>query len=384
MSPELLTLALRMVLVLFVVLTAFAYLTFAERRLLAFFTWRVGPNRVGPWGLFQPVADGVKTILKQEMIPSQADKFIYFMAPVITLSAAFTMFALMPVGDGVWISNPSIAVLLFLGLSSLGSYGVILAGWASQSRYPFLGSLRACAQVISYELGLALALLVPVLIAGSLNIGEIGGIYRMPDWHWAYLLVLIPGGILFLVSALAETNRVPFDLPECEAELVAGFMTEYSSMKFAMFTMGEYTAMVAMSAIGVHFFLGSYYLPTIAGIDLTNWIGLLVGDPNFVFGPPKWEWLGSYWASLSVSALALSTVITFMVKVVALIFLFMWIRATLPRLRYDQLMRFGWKFLLPAGLLLVFITSILLVMLPGEPATGTRATAPTEVSNGRS
>jgi NADH-quinone oxidoreductase subunit H len=364
MSPELLTLIIRIGLVIFVLLTAFAYLTFAERRLLAFFTWRVGPNRVGPWGLLQPLADGVKTVLKQEMIPSNADKWIYFMAPVITLSAAFTMFALIPVGDGVFVSNPSIAVLLFLGLSSLGAYGVILAGWSSQSRYPFLGSLRACAQVISYELGLGFALLIPVMIAGSLNIGTIGGIYRQADWHPLYLLVLIPGGLLFLVTAMAETARVPFDLPECEAELVAGFMTEYSSMKFAMFAMGEYIAMVAMSAIGVHFFLGSYYLPTVMGIDFTNWIGQIIGNTSMIFGPPHWPWLGAYWSSLSVSALALSTVITFMVKVTVLIFIFMWVRATLPRLRYDQLMRFGWKFLLPVGLALVFITSVLIVALP--------------------
>ncbi|MDQ3023960.1 MAG: NADH-quinone oxidoreductase subunit H [bacterium] len=366
MTPELLTLLIRIGLIIFVLLTAFAYLTFAERRLLAWFTWRVGPNRVGPWGLLQPLADGVKTVLKQEMIPSHADKFLYFLAPVIALAAAFTMFALIPVGDGVFISNPSIAVLLFLALSSLGAYGVILAGWASQSRYPFIAALRACAQVISYELGLGLALLVPVVIVGSLNIGEIGGVYRMPEWHPLYLVVLLPAGVLFLISALAETARVPFDLPECEAELVAGFMTEYSSMKYAMFPMGEYIAMVAMSAVGVHFFMGGYYLPTVLGIDMTNWLGQLIGNPAAVFGPPHWPWLGDYWQSLSVSALGLSTVATFMGKVAVIVFIFMWIRATLPRLRYDQLMRFGWKFMLPVGLLLVFLASVLVTILPGE------------------
>jgi NADH-quinone oxidoreductase subunit H len=372
MTPELLTLILRIGIYIFVLLTAFAYLTFIERRVLAWFTWRTGPNRVGPWGLLQPLADGVKTVLKQEMIPAKADKALYFMAPVITLAAAFTMFALIPVGEDVFISNPTIAVLLFLGLSSLGAYGVILAGWSSQSRYPFLGALRACAQVISYELALGLSILVPVLIVGSLNFEHIGGVYRMPDWHPAYLLVLVPAGILFLIAALAETARVPFDLPECEAELVAGFMTEYSSMKYAMFPMGEYIAMVAMSAIGVHMFLGSYFLPTIGGVDYTNWLGVLLGNPDAVFGPPKFLGLSAgYWNALSVSALGLSTVFTFLAKVFAIVFFFMWVRATLPRLRYDQLMRFGWKFMLPAGLVLIFATAILIVALPSTPKART-------------
>lgn len=365
MTPELLTLILRIGLFIFVLLTAFAYLTFIERRVLAWFTWRVGPNRVGPWGLLQPLADGVKTILKQEMVPAKADRFLYFLAPVISLSAAFTMFAIIPVGQGVYISNPSVAVLLFLGLSSLGAYGMILAGWASQSRYPFLASLRAAAQVISYEIALALTILVPVLIVGSLNFGEIGSIYRNPGWHWGYLFVLIPAGVLFLIAALAESARVPFDLPECEAELVAGFMTEYSSMKYAMFPMGEYIAMTAMSAIGVHMFLGSYFLPVVNGTDLTNWVGLLVGDPGWAIGPPAFLGLSeAYWAALSVGAAGLSTVLTFIGKVFLIVFFFMWVRATVPRLRYDQLMRFGWKGMVPAGLLLIFATACLVVLLP--------------------
>jgi NADH-quinone oxidoreductase subunit H len=375
MTPELLTVIIRCGLFIFILLTTFAYLTFIERRVLAWFTWRVGPNRVGPWGILQPLADGVKTVLKQEMVPHSADRFLYFLAPVLTFAACFTMFALIPVGEGVYISNVSVAVLLILGLSGVSSYGFILAGWSSQSRYPFLGGLRSAAQVISYELSLAMCILVPVLIVGSLNVGDIGRIYYNEWWHPLYLLVLIPNGVIFLIAACAETGRVPFDLPECEAEIVAGYHTEYSSMKYAMFPMGEYIAMTALSAIGVHMLLGSYYLYVPSSFDLsdpwlniTNWVGLLMGtvgfDPNFVFGPPKWLIPDPWWASFSVSTLALSTVTLFLAKMVLLVLFFMWVRATLPRFRYDQLMRLGWKQLLPINLVLIFVTALLVALLP--------------------
>lgn len=373
MSGEMLTFWIRAFVFLLVLLTAFAYLTFTERRVLSWFQWRVGPNRVGPWGLFQPIADGVKTILKQELIPRQADRVLYMLAPVITFAAAFSMFGLIPVGKGVMLSNISVALLLFLGLSSLGAYGLILAGWSSQSRYPFLGGLRACAQVISYELSLGLAVLVPVLIVGSLNINDIGQIYRSEYWNPWYLVVLIPAGILFLISALAETGRVPFDLPECESEIVAGYHTEYSSLKYAMFPMGEYVAMCAMSAIAVHIFLGGYLLPSIGGVDLTNWLGAIFGafggDPHAAFGPPAaWNLSDEYWRAVSLSLEGLSSTLTFIAKVAILVFTFMWIRATEPRFRYDQLMRFGWKVMLPAGLVLVFLASVLHVLVPPAEA----------------
>lgn len=368
MSPELLLIFIRSAIFIVVLLTAFAYLTFAERRVLSWFQWRVGPNRVGPWGLFQPLADGVKTVLKQEMIPAKADKLLYMVAPAISLAAAFTMFSVIPVGEKVYISSVPIAVLVFLGLSSLGAYGIILGGWASQSRYPFLGSLRACAQVISYELALGLTMLVPVILTGSLDFGEIGNMYRSPGFHWAYLLVLIPTFAVFIMSALAETGRVPFDLPECEAEIVAGYHTEYSSMKYAMFPMGEYIAMCAMCAVATHMFLGGYHL-SLPGIDLTNWAGLisqaLGGDANFAWGPPAFLHMSdAFWATLSVSALGLSTTLTFITKMAILVFVFMWVRATLPRYRYDQLMQLGWKRLLPISLVLVFLASTLLVVVP--------------------
>ena len=359
MPQYLLLILIRAVIFVIVLLTGFAYLTYLERRVLSWFQWRVGPNRVGPWGLFQPIADGVKAILKQELIPQKADKLLYLMAPVVAFAAAFTMFSLIPVGEGVYLSDLPIALLVFLGLSSLAAYGVILAGWSSQNRYSFMGALRSCAQVISYELGLGLALLVPVMIVGSLSLTEIGMIYRSEYWHPLYFIVLIPAGILFLISAMAETARIPFDLPECESELVTGFHTEYSSLKYAMFPMGEYMGMSAMCAIAVHFFLGSYTLPVIGGVDLTNWFGLLIGNPGAVLGPSE-----GYWTVLSISALGFSTTMTFIVKVLILIFVFMWVRATEPRFRYDQLMRFGWKVLLPIGLVLVFLAAVITVLVP--------------------
>jgi NADH-quinone oxidoreductase subunit H len=370
MTAEFVMQLVRMLLLVVCLLTAFAYLTYLERRVLSWFQWRVGPNRVGPWGLFQPIADGVKAILKQELVPRKADKVLFLAAPAITLVAGFTMFALIPVGEKVWITNVPVAVLLFLGLSGLGAYGLILAGWSSQSRYPFLGGLRACAQVISYELSLGLTLLVPVMIVGSLNIYDIGQIYRSEQWHPAYFIVLIPAGILFLISALAETGRVPFDLPECESELVTGYHTEYSSLKYAMFPMGEYVAMCAMAAIATHMFLGSYFLSIPwpgGGLDLTNWMGMIVGafggDPNgALYLPASFGLSDEYLRVLSITARGFSTTITFMVKMFLVIFTFMWVRATEPRFRYDQLMRFGWTVMLPLGLLLVFLTAVILVL----------------------
>jgi NADH-quinone oxidoreductase subunit H len=362
---ELLKLFVRASVIIVILLTAFAYLTYLERRMLAWFQWRCGPNRVGPWGLFQPIADGVKTLMKQEMIPAKADKVLYMAAPAIFLVAAFTSYSLIPVGANVWMSNLSVGLLLFLGLSSLGTYGVILAGWSSQSRYAFLGALRSCAQVISYELGLGLALVVPVMLVGSLNISEIATIYTSPNWNPLYFVVLLPAGALFLISALAESARVPFDLPECESEIVAGYHTEYSSMKYAMFPMAEYVSMTAMAAVGVHFFLGGWLLPG----GWTDWLGRLTG--GFAWGPPvAWGMPDDYWAALSLTSAGLSTTLTFLFKTLFIVLVFMWIRATWPRFRYDQLMSFGWKFLLPAGLALVLAAAIMLVLVPGASEAG--------------
>lgn len=372
--PQLTLILIRSVILLVVSLTAFAYLTYTERRVLAWFQWRVGPNRVGPWGLFQPIADGVKAILKQELIPNKADKWLYLLAPVIAVTAGFTMFAVIPMGENVALANVSVAVLLFLGFSSLGAYGIIIAGWSSQNRYSFLGCLRACAQVISYELTLGLLVLIPVMIVGSLNIVDIGKIYTNPNFSPFYLIVLIPAGVLFFIAAMAETGRIPFDLPEGESEIVAGYFTEYSSIKYAMFPMGEYISMCAMAGIITHMFLGGYLLPTIGGVNLTNWVGLISqafgGSAEAAWGPPAaWGLSPEWWAVFSLSPMGLSSVLTFAVKVVIVIFTFMWVRATEPRFRYDQLMRFGWKWMLPVGLLLVTVTAILMVLVPGAGQT---------------
>ena len=374
-TPQVVNLIVRGGLMIFVLLTTFAYLTYTERRILSFFQWRLGPNRVGPQGLLQPLADGVKTALKQEMVPRKADKVLYFLAPTLTLSASFTTFALIPVGEQVALSSVPVAILFFLGLSSMAAYGLILAGWSSQSKYPFLGSLRTCAQVISYELALGLCLLVPIMITGSLNINDFGMMYRSENWNWAYLVVLAPAAILFLISSLAETGRTPFDLPECEAEIVAGYHTEYSSMKYAMFPMGEYIAMVAMSAMVVHMLLGGYHM-NLGFVDLTYWAGTWTAGP-----PEAWGW-GAYGDAISLTGKGFSTTMTFIVKLYLLIFTFMWIRATFPRLRYDQLMRFGWKWLLPATLVLIFATAILTAIIgPVQaPAVDSAAQAAMEVT----
>lgn len=365
-TPEIVNLLIRGGVFILVLLTAFAYLTYTERRILSFFQWRLGPNRVGPQGLFQPLADGVKTVLKQEMVPRKADKVLYFLAPALTLSASFTTFALIPVGERVMLSNVPVAILFFLGLSSMSAYGLILAGWSSQSKYPFLGSLRTCAQVISYELALGLCLLVPIMITGSLNINDFGLMYQSANWNWIYLLVLIPTAILFLIASLAETGRTPFDLPECESEIVAGYHTEYSSMKYAMFPMGEYIAMVAMSAMVVHMLLGGYFL-NLGFIDLTYWLG------DWTFGPSEaWGW-GAYRDALALTGHGLATTLTFVVKLALLVFTFMWIRGTFPRLRYDQLMRFGWKWMLPATLVMIIFTAAFVAIF-GPVNTGTLKT----------
>lgn len=361
MTPEILNWIVRALLFIVCLLTAFAYLTLTERRILAFFQWRCGPNRVGPWGLFQPIADGVKTVLKQEALPRKADKWLYLAAPIITFAAGFSMFAVIPVGENVWLSNVAVGALIFLGFSSFGAYGLILAGWASQSKYPFLGALRACAQVISYELSLGLALLVPIMIVGSLNINDIGNIYYSEYWHPVYLIPLTGAFILFLIAALAETGRVPFDLPECESEIVAGYHTEYSSLKYAMFPMGEYVAMCGMAAIAVHMFLGGWHLPFISDGALRNAIGGMAIYPPAFLGLSQ-----EYMNALSWTAMGFVTTMVFISKMALLILVFMWIRATEPRFRYDQLMSFGWKRMLPAGFALVLFTAILLAIVP-EP-----------------
>jgi NADH-quinone oxidoreductase subunit H len=300
-----------------------AYLTYAERKIIARMQQRLGPNRVGPRGLLQPFADMFKLLAKEEIVPYGVDKPIFYIAPLISLVCAGTGVALIPLWKGFVLSNINVGLLFILALSGLSSYGVILSGWSSNSRYAFLGGLRASAQVISYEIAMSLALLSVVLMAGSLNLGDI----VQAQVNSPYKLYLIPQIIaffVFIISAIAECNRTPFDLPECENELVAGYFVEYSAMRFAIFYLAEYFGMVVMSALAVTCFLGGWW------------------------GPFEIPYIPCFW---------------FLVKLYFILFCYIWVRATLPRYRYDQLMGLGWKVLIPVALANLFITAFLKLIL---------------------
>ncbi len=322
-----------LVIILIKVLVAFgalllmaAYMSWMERRVFALVQVRYGPNRVGPFGLLQPIADGIKLMFKETVVPSQADKPIYFLAPALTLIPALIAFAVGPFGDSVTllghkvdllIADVNVGILYVFALSGMGVYGVVLGAWASNSKYPLLGGLRSAAQLISYELSLGMSLLGVVMIAGSLSLKDI--VNAQADIP--YILLQPVGFLLFVVCMIAETNRAPFDLPEAQSELTGGFHTEYSSMNFAVYFLAEYCNMITLSAVAATFFLG-------------GWRGPLL---------PPVAW--------------------FLIKVLAFMFFFMWLRATTPRLRYDQLMAFGWKVLLPLSILNLVATAAVLVLL---------------------
>jgi len=313
-----------------IVLGGFAYLTLFERRLMARFQTRIGPNRTGPQGLLQPIADGVKLLFKEELIPDQADKLLFVLAPVITVVPVLLLLAVIPFGPDLIIlgrrvsqglaPEVNVGALYILAIASIAVYGIVIAGWASNSKYALLGGIRSSAQMVSYELALGLAFIGPILLADSLNMAEI---VRAQRGIWFVLLQPI-GFLIFLTASIAELNRAPFDMPEAEQELTAGYHTEYSGMKFALFFMAEYGKMIAVSFIAVTLFLGGYWGPFVDRLPILG--------PLYLFA-----------------------------KVVGLLFLMIWLRATLPRLRYDRLMAFGWKVLLPLGLLNVLVTGGLIV-----------------------
>lgn len=309
-------------------LIAVAYLTYAERKIIAAMQLRVGPQTVGPYGLLQPVADALKLIHKEPIIPTGANTFLFLLAPVITFTLSLAAWAAIPFSGHFVIADLNVGILYLLAISSLGVYGVIIAGWASNSRYAFLGALRSAAQMISYELALGLVLVCILLQAGSLNLTAIVNAQQNGWFIWPFF----PLFVIFMICALAETNRSPFDLPEAEAELVAGYNVEYSSMAFALFFLGEYANMILMSAIGALLFLGGW-LPFFHG----SWMDAV---PGFVW---------------------------FFVKISALLFIFLWVRATLPRYRYDQLMRLGWKILLPLTLGAVVLTASYVTFIKSSP-----------------
>ncbi|HEX8284372.1 MAG TPA: NADH-quinone oxidoreductase subunit NuoH [Pyrinomonadaceae bacterium] len=321
-----------------VVLMIVAYTVLAERRVLGFIQGRLGPNRVGPGGLFQPFADLLKFIFKEEITPSASTRFVYFLAPIIAITAALMPIIVYPFGPAVRlpfvgefslvIARFDIALLYVLGITSVGVYGVTLAGWSSNSKYSLMGGLRAAAQMISYELSLGLSLVGVVLMSGTLDLYSIveqqGGWYGLRWNLWdVYRMPQVIGFVTYLISAIAETNRVPFDLPEAETELVAGFHTEYSALKFALFFMAEYVNMFTVSMLATTLFLGGWQGPF---VDVFPWLG----------------------------------VVWFLLKVTFFLFLYIWLRGTLPRFRFDQLMSFGWKFLLPVAIFNVVLTATVL------------------------
>jgi len=321
---------IKSIIIIVIILGGFAYLTYFERRVLARMQSRVGPNRAGPLGLLQPVADGIKLIFKEELIPARADKVLFIVAPVITVIPALILLAVVPFGPQLGAYEQGLAagvdigILYIMAVSSIAVYGIVIAGWASNNKYALLGGLRSSAQMVSYELALGLAFVGPILLTGSLSVEAI---VNAQKGLW-YIVLQPIGFFIFFVASLAEVNRAPFDMPEAEQELVAGYHTEYSGMKFALFFMAEYGKMIAVSFITATLFLGGYWGPF---VEQFPWLGPL--------------YLGA--------------------KVVALLFLMIWIRATLPRFRYDQLMRFNWKRMLPLALLNVALTGIAVVVLGG-------------------
>ncbi|WHA05948.1 NADH-quinone oxidoreductase subunit NuoH [Candidatus Megaera polyxenophila] len=322
--------ALKVILIVLPLLLSVAYLTYAERRVIGLMQMRRGPNRVGPFGLLQPIADAVKLIFKETIVPTPASKIVFMIAPMITFILSLVGWAVIPFSEGWVLSDMNVGVLYVLAVSSLGVYGIIMAGWASNSKYAFLGAIRSSAQMISYEVSMGLVIVTVLLVTGSLNLSEIVEHQRdMPFWIH---LLLAPMAVVFFISVLAETNRLPFDLPEAESELVAGYNVEYSSMSFALFFLGEYANMILVSAITVTFFMGGYLPP----------FGI-----SFLYLIPGFIW--------------------FVLKICCLLFVFLWIRATLPRYRYDQLMHLGWKVFLPLSLFWVVLVASLLLITGNLP-----------------
>ena len=311
-------------------LIGMAYLTYAERRIIGAMQMRKGPNVVGPFGLFQPFADAVKLVFKETVVPTGSSPVVFFLAPMVTFTLALMAWAVIPVDKGWVISNINVGILYLFAISSLGVYGIVMAGWASNSRYAFLGAMRSAAQMVSYEVSIGFVLISVLLTAGSLNLSAVVEAQR---GMW-YFLPHFPMFILFFISVLAETNRHPFDLPEAESELVAGFMTEYSSMAFALFFLGEYMNMIMMSGIVSILFLGGWLGPH----EMLPFLGALA--PAFAWVP------GIVWFAL---------------KIAFCLFVFIWVRATFPRYRYDQLMRLGWKVFLPLSLIWLVLTAGFLV-----------------------
>jgi len=324
----LINILLKICIVLIPLILSVAYLTLAERRVIGLIQLRKGPNVVGLMGLLQPIADGLKVLLKETIIPNGSSKFVFIIAPMLTFILSMVAWAVIPFSESFVIANINVGILYLFAISSLGVYGVIMAGWASNSKYAFLGALRSAAQMVSYEVSMGFVIVTVLLCVGSLNLGKIIEAQRE---MW-FVIPLFPMFVIFFISTLAETNRTPFDLPEGEAELVAGYMVEYSSMSFALFFLGEYANMILMSAMTSVLFLG-------------GWLPLFDIAPfNYLPGP---IWL--------------------ILKICFCLFIFLWVRATTPRYRYDQLMRLGWKVFLPFSLAWLVLTAGFLLFTDNLP-----------------
>ncbi|HEV2616774.1 MAG TPA: complex I subunit 1 family protein [Candidatus Acidoferrales bacterium] len=386
---------IKIAIALFVVMTALAYLTWFERKVVARIQSRWGPYWVGPHGLLQPLADGIKFLFKEDIVPPAADKISYVLAPFLALALALTTLALIPIGPAtisilgqptqLVISHSNVALILLFAISSIGIYAVVLAGWSSNSKYPLMGGLRSSAQMISYEVSLTLSVVGVLLIAGSFDFYDIVGgqsghwYHSIPKWH---IFPQILGFICYLTAAIAETNRVPFDLPEAETELVAGFHTEYSSFKFAMFFMAEYANMITVSCLATLLFLGGWLspFPETGGWRWQLYLpaaGLIIGGLALIVGGIRSVQMNAkvVFPVLGIICLGVGYLCTlhgvmpiiqgpfwFTAKVFFLLFFYVWARGTLPRFRYDQLMSFGWKFLLPLSLLNLVVTSLVVVL----------------------
>jgi NADH-quinone oxidoreductase subunit H len=311
-----------------------AYATYLERKISAFIQARLGPMRVGPWGLLQPIADGLKLLVKEDFIPENADRWIFFFAPYIAVASAFIVFSVVPFGpDWAVIADVNIGLLLVLAVSSVGVLALILAGWSSNSKYALLGGLRSSAQMVSYEVAMGLSLIGALMFARTLSLSGIVGA-QGSDAIW-YVLYQPAGFLLFLISGIAENNRAPFDLPEAESELVAGFHTEYSGMRWSLFFMAEYAAMVVVSAVAATVYLGGWYFPFVYRLEEAGHHNLYV----------------------------IVSLLVFLTKVSIILYIYFWLRWTLPRFRYDQLMDIGWKWLIPSALINIALSAIAIFLV---------------------
>jgi len=324
------------------VMTMVPVLIWLERKVVADVQIRIGPNRLGPFGAMQPLADALKLMFKEDITPAGADKFIYYLAPLLAILPALLAAAVIPFGPAKWtqIIDLNHSVLYSLALSSLSVYAIALAGWASNSKYSLMGALRSAAQMISYELGMGLSIIALLMVTGTMNLGEIVVQQHTGGWNIVRAPFMFVAFLTFMVCGIAETNRAPFDLAEAESELVAGFHTEYSSFKFAIFFMAEYVNMVIFSALAAAMFFGGWSGP---GVNYDPATGAVAGGLPFIL-------LG---------------IIYFVIKIFAFLFFYFWLRASLPRFRYDQLMNFGWKFLVPLGLVNIFVSAMIYALRHG-------------------